>query len=401
MKVFTKEHDMQKWLEENLDKNDGDFCSMIDNIDYLSTAKTNNKGEAKVIDAFKKCLECQYSLTILTKDVNISFDPKVSLKPDFLCYSDENQSFSFIELKALRGATREAGTELSAYSAGLKAYIPFLCDGDVNNIIISQDWPTLLTHSIFHEIYWNNKIVLCLEPVKTSSAVKLRILDPSRISKSENLHKFSAKHFIGHQICLYDPKRGLNGTYGDHMNEYLNLMKCGIAAMANQGEKLNGSGFAILWKDNLNISQAPYSISLVNIAAMYSIERFYHVHKKLPGKIGEKLGGILREGAISNGCGPSLGYIEDAGKEFFSKFSDPRIEGLADWDGQKWIMNDRSELIYFQSWGVIRDLYFQFITDKIESGATNIVHDSPDLGMEFLNSIIDKDYEFMACWEFN
>ncbi len=399
MKAFDNEGLLQKWIEDQLAANDGSLFSLIDDAGALSSKFSVKALDSKILDSYSKCLENLHSLCVLSKDENISLDLKVSLKPDLLCYSHENQSFTFIELKALPNATREAGTELSAYSAALKSYIPFLSDGDINNVIISQDWPTLLTHCIYHDIIWNNKIILCLEPISTPVGIRLRCVDPSVISKGDDFHKFSDKHFSGYQICLYDKQLQTDHSHISEMWKFENLMKCGMAAMASRGEQLNSSGFAILWKDHYELSLAPYSVTLVNVAAMHSLERFYHTEGKLPGKIGDRLGEILKEAALCSGYGPSLGYIEDAGKEFFTQFSDPSIEGFVDWGGQKWMMEDRAELMCFFSWGVIRNLYFDFLLEKIKTDANDIACDSPALGMEFIKSLIDDKYEFIPFWE--
>ena len=103
--------------------------------------------------------------------------------------------------------------------------------------------------------------------------------------------------------------------------------------------------------------------------------------------------------AIRPGNGPSLEYIDESSYIFLETFSDPRIEGFADWEEQKRIMKDRAKIIAFQPWGTIHDLYSDYLYDELIEGNKNISYNSPDLGLKFLDQLIDDDYEFYEFWD--
>jgi hypothetical protein len=53
-------------------------------------------------------------------------------------------------------------------------------------------------------------------------------------------------------------------------------MRAALSVMATEGNRQKGHGFAFLWKDHWELSLAPYSISIFNMAPFQSLERFLH-----------------------------------------------------------------------------------------------------------------------------
>lgn len=65
--------------------------------------------------------------------------------------------------------------------------------------------------------------------------------------------------------------------------------------MASTGSRLNSHGFAFLWRDNWEMSLAPYSITAINFAPFQTVERFLHVEDgSLPGLF-DQLCAIIKE----------------------------------------------------------------------------------------------------------
>lgn len=166
MSLFNSESEMQSWLEDEL-KNLHDFAELIENKDYLENPDTiaGTILEKKYLNSFSETLSSLYSNVLISQNENISLSKRNILKPDLILYSGDNEGVVIIELKNAISATRQLGTEILAYANEIKSYLPLISDNDIYFVIISNEWPTLLKHFIFYEIYWQNKNIICLEPI--------------------------------------------------------------------------------------------------------------------------------------------------------------------------------------------------------------------------------------------
>ncbi|WP_222424566.1 hypothetical protein, partial [Yersinia mollaretii] len=323
-------------------------------------------------------------------------DKKQSLKPDFLLYSSESEAIIIVELKNIVGPSRQAGTELSAYACETRTYMPFLTENDICNVIISPCWPTLLKHCIFNEIFWGQKNIICLEPVRYEGDIRLSIKDIGDFSMVNTGMKISGKHVAGYQLCLYD-----NELYGQNKNrerldKFIPQMKSSLAVMSQEGNRQKGHGFAFLWKDHLSISLAPYSITICNISAFKSIERFLHNTEWYEDTNGMQKRFIeLLQNHAPSGHGDSLLKINRTGQRFLKSVCNPQSEGYLDWEDLHELMKGRAEFIAFQGWGVFGGLFNELLIKAYENGATDTSRMCPTLGFQVINEIIDPDYNFI------
>lgn len=266
--MFNKEKDMQDWLSKELKIVNG-LSELIVQFDENKEGKS--PPELKIIEGYSHCLKSLYINKIISEDENISLKYGNSLKPDFLLYAPETESIVIIELKNIAEPTRQTGTELGAYASEVKSYLPFISDGDIVNVIISREWPVLLRHYIFNEIFWLQRSILCLEPfLNDENKIRLRVLPPTKLVEDNVSLRLSDRHLGGYQLCLYD--RGSKHCLDKHLEQ----MRTAVSAMAIKGNAQNNHGFAFLWKDNRSFSLAPYSITILNFAPFQSIERFLH-----------------------------------------------------------------------------------------------------------------------------
>src|SRR5690606_36324255 len=141
-------------------------------------------------------------------------------------------------------------TEVSAYANEIKAYIPFISDGDIVNVVISSVWPTLLRHYVYHEIFWQQRNLLCLEPIKEKGEIKLKIVDVALIAEESVNLKLCNEHLGGYHICLYDYNRYETTKNQNGFDHYVKQMKAALSAMASKGNSQKNHGFAFLWKDH-------------------------------------------------------------------------------------------------------------------------------------------------------
>lgn len=341
--MFQNEAEMQKSLKQSLETVDG-LNDLITNRDYLENYIPTSDEEKKVLSSFLRTERSLNFLELISEDENISIVKNDALRPDFLFYSSESQGVVIVELKNMSGATREVGTELGAYSCEVRSYIPYLSEGDLFHVVISSCWPTLLRHYIFHEIFWNKKNIICLEPIKVDDSIMLNIISIESVIEADVGFNISDRHLAGYQVCLYDNYSYDRNADRNRLDKNLEQMKTAIQVMTSEGYRQRGNGFAFLWKDHLDISIAPYSISIFNMAPFKSIERFLHNITSM-----EQLSDIqkrflkLIKWQSPTGHGDALHNIYESASPFLKKFSNPSIEGFHEWFEYKPMLLDRAE----------------------------------------------------------
>ncbi|MBH0074600.1 hypothetical protein I6F48_03350 [Pseudoalteromonas sp. SWYJ118] len=393
--MFENESKMQEWLLKELDNVDG-LNDLVSNPDYLGTYVPKNNEAKKVYQSFLKCERSLNYLELISEDKNISLTKPDSLRPDFLFYSAESQGMVLVELKNIAGPTREVGTELAAYSCELRSYIPYLSEGDLFQVIVSKHWPTLLRHYIFHEIFWNKKNIICFKPISTNDKIRLEIINIDSILEANVGFKISDRHLAGYQLCLYDDHSYDPNADKLRLDKHIQQMNTALQVMSSEGHRQRASGFAFLWKDHLDISIAPYSISIFNMAPFKSIERFLHEVDDI-----SKLTDIqkkflkLSQWHAPTGHGDSLQNISDAGIPFLRKFCKPQLEGFHEWGDYKSIIEERAELLTFQCWGIFEEMRDIMLHEEYAQGNLSLNIDCPNLGMSVINRIIDQEYNFI------
>lgn len=385
---FINELAMQLWLENELSNVDG-IADLISNIDDLENFIPINKYEKIVKNSFDHCIKHLYITTILSADKNISIDQTESLRPDLILYGEEYESLIIVELKNISQPTRQAGTELSAYSCELRSYMPFLSEADLVHIIIAVDYPTLLRHYIFHDIYWSGKKILCLMPWQNiDGTLSLSIVNIRELLNINLTLPYS--NIVGYQLCLYDNSLYTNDPKPYLFDHYVGQMQIAMAAMAQEGERLNSHGFAFLWKDkfcypNGNIL-APYSISIFNLAPFKSIS---HQNFLQQTDFLKKIEKVIVDSDPS-GHSDTISLITNRAISFLNNFSNPLPEGFLDYEYLAPMMLSRAEpIISFVSWGVFGEIYYEMMENAIKSGIA-VTHNDPKVGLQVVNSVLNN-----------
>ncbi|EEW1661808.1 hypothetical protein ACKKK1_000033 [Escherichia coli] len=394
MSFFTSEKAMQIWLEDKLEIVDG-LAEIIDNVQEIEDYIPKNISEVKIKKSYLHCLKSLYLHESLTKDENISSTKGDSLRPDILAYASETESLVIIELKNQGGATREAGTELSAYASEIKSSLSYLSDGDIVNVLISPSWPPLLKHHIYNNVFWQGKNTICLEPIKKNNEILLKIVDIPLFVQAELPTKISEEHLGGYHVCLYDNSQYLKERPETKLHQYLPLIKTSISSMATTGEKMNTHGFAFL---RSGTCLSPYFITLVNAAPFKSIERILHSndiesYNDLP-LIEKKILDVYLEYS-PEGHGFSLDSLYNSGTHLLQNVCSPAPEGFTSWSEMKEEIMNSHKIIYFESWGIFKEIAISKLSEKYKNGEFDIDLNNINLGLEVINEIIDKDYQFI------
>ncbi|EHY1569596.1 hypothetical protein K1421_004573 [Escherichia coli] len=403
MSIFLSEKEMQNWIIDKLSGQDGLYNSII-NIDKLNEFNPKRPEEKKIKESYQFCLKNITLLHLMTDDENISATKSEILRPDVVAYSTENESLVLIELKNFSTPTREAGTELVAYAAELKSYLSYLSDGDITNVLISPDWPPLVRHFIFNMIVWQKKNFLCLEPCyDLQGNVSLTPLDINKLVIAEEALKFSFRHLGGFHICLYDDEMYNQPTSTSRLHSKLNVIKASMAKMSSDGEKTNSHGFAILCRNLNERTLAPYTITLVNVSAFSSIERYFHSPQisnasQLP-RIGQKIYDIYTHYQPS-GFGASMSKIYNSGRAYLEKINcKPRIEVIDTWDVlQVHTHAPYMEMVHIETWGVFKEKLIEGLNECYEDEYYTPDFNDVDFCMVCIESLIDQNYEFIKLF---
>ena len=389
MSIFHSEREMQTWLQDQLiaGKSLGD---LIANPVFLENCEAEGQEQRAILESFEYCYSSLWCNELISADTNISQTKGEILRPDFLLYGAETESVLIVELKNANNATRQAGTEASAYAAEIRSYVPLISDGDVVNVIISTSWPVLLRHYIANEIIWSGRKIICLQPKQDcQSSITLEILDPAKIVPKSVEARISDLEIGGYQLCLYDNELYADPTNGERLVPFKQQMLTAMQAMSAKGNALRGHGFAFLWRDNLNHSLAPFSITVVNSAPFQGLRNLVREIKSATelSDIHLKFLSLLHEFDPA-GHGNTLSAITDSARDMLSHFCSPQMEGFFAWQQLREIMLSRGELISFSSWGVFQDFHFANIRTAYLSGDTKLSFDDPDMGLNCVDSLV-------------
>jgi|GEM_PF-951392 len=397
MAIFVNESEMQAWMEDQLKDVEG-LSELIINTEEVDDFIPSNTPEQKIKDSFTSCISGLYLTEVISKNENISNKKGDILKPDLLAYSPEKEAIVIIELKNFAGTTREAGTEISAYSAEIKSSLECLSDGDIISVIVSPSWPTLIKHHLYNSIVWQNKNVLCLEPVIHEGKISLKVIDIKLLVQGSSAEKFSDQQLAGYTICLYDDTQQSNNPQPTELHKHLNLMMASVDNISTKGEKINSHGFAFLSKEIIGYGLSPYFIHVINVAPFKCLERIMHSseishYNDLP-SITKKYVDIYMEYS-PYGYGACLNNLLNSSFTFLEHVCSPRVEGLTTWDRINAELESNWEPLYFTSWGIFKDLTVSKLNEEYKNGNTHLNLNSVELGLNVVREAIDFDHQYI------
>jgi hypothetical protein len=397
MMFFQSESEMQKWISDELKKLEG-LGDLIVDSSKMDDFIASSSGEKIILRSYNITLRSLWLNEPITENENISISSGERLRPDFLLYAPETESVVVLELKNIAGPTREAGTELGAYTGEVRTVLPFISSADIVHVIISNEWPVLLRHYIFHEIFWYKRNVLCLKPTQNNQGkMRLSVVPPSEILLNDNTSTtttISERHLGGYQICLYDVNLMADSNHHTRLDQHVEQMRSALYVMAAEGNSQNGHGFAFLWRDLWTQSLAPYSITVLNFCPFQTVERFLHLDLDSTPQLVERLYKLVQN-FNPEGHGNALSEITHRCEVTLEHFCRPKCEGFSHWGALKKVMVPRADFIAFCSWGLFADAFTREITERYRKGDLSIRYDCPDLGMEIVEKIVDEKYPFI------
>ncbi|MFT8334661.1 MAG: hypothetical protein ABF628_00630 [Acetobacter orientalis] len=277
-----------------------------------------------------------------------------------------------VEIKNAAKATREAGTELSAYASAMRNILPISSEDDYIKIIISQYWPTLLERYVCTEILTNRRDVLCLRPDRKGEGIVLSVVNPECFIRS--LSNYSNKIIInGYHISLTDSNVYFRNKFDEHRMDkcvpgFLNLLD----NLKSRAEHINASGFAFLWKDHHSHPTSQYAITLMNSITVpqtfISKPQFRNYNSDYP--------------AINY----TLSRLVDVITEGVEDFIMVEAECPNTWEVLRNVMllQSHNDVISFKAWGNFGDS----LDRSYRSG--NIINNALNIGITAVSDVIDR-----------
>lgn len=300
------------------------------------------------------CLDDLGDLQILTDDQNVSMEKGETLRPDFVAISVEDRSIWIVELKNRAQPAREAFTELLGYEHEVKNHLPFLADWDVNFVLISSEWSTLLDHSLASACTWSGKKVLGLEATRDDAgevALTVRIPQAWTITGV-------AQFPIGSLPCFQIEIEGLGEGTNEEPDEKLFLA---LNMLAREGDRLGSHGFAMLWRDRAHGDTGQCHLTLCGVAP----EKFFEA--------------AVGQGTIDTGQGHLGAALQNAFKDFgdptpsslvrlyhrltplIEEVGECSVAGFMDWTQARDTYLHRAEPIAMEFWGILGDYARRYV----------------------------------------
>lgn len=139
--MFPNESSMQSWMK-NVIESEGSIGKIL--LPLHSISRNSVKNDA-ICRSYRDAINALVDPEIIVENNNISSREGYILRPDFVLKSDVSGCLFIVELKNSSSATRQAGTEISAYSATIQETNSLMPQGNIITIIVSTEWPPPLT----------------------------------------------------------------------------------------------------------------------------------------------------------------------------------------------------------------------------------------------------------------
>jgi len=348
------------------------------------------------------------------KNISIQKDTKEKkerLYPDILLTNVERNSFSILELKKDKQTEREAITELFAYAIELKNHLPNIADSDINLVIISTEFNTLLDHSISSMVLGTKFNILALKAEIIEDELKLSIHIPDSWTDiwQNNLPEYA---FSSVSLVLYKYDKEKETPDEAFLFDIVDDL------ITFNGAKNNSHGYYLIWENITAFdSLAKYCISL------YQINPFVFLKASLENNFTlnttEPLSKYIIDNYDENEYHHPESLMNNANevKKFLDQYYDTSYEDFSSWTNHIYRgSNFRSQAlpILFNSWGNIGDyVRYYFFHPSLKGGFFSkgqlnspLYYKHPIFGIEVINRLSgyvlfeDGVYNFTSLFEY-
>lgn len=292
------------------------------------------------------------ALDLIAVNKSISLTTGEVLRPDILCFNPYSRTLVVFEVKRDRLTERQAATELAGYEQELRNTLPFLGDFDINFVIVSTQWDSLLDHAIANFNTWSSKQCLALVVTATQPfQLRCRLPEAWRLGGGVGLPEAALQTM---DIALYteeapndaDPPKALITA---------------TQAMARAGDRHGAHGFVLLWS-GLTLDghkQWGWTLCGIDSLAMHT----WCNEQGLPTRPSD-ITRYLNDFAAANP--PQIpGIAFKIAKEAFSLLPptySPQFETTGSWSAKQAQLRQQAIPYYFEFWGAVGDYAREFVS---------------------------------------
>lgn len=369
--VFSKEQDLQDWLEAIVEADE--LGKVIEGGDGIESAlrwtESNEFWPTFPIDyltrvgnlrAAQRVLRSLNSLELVSKsNRSISQEKGESLFVDLLYCTRETSQFVLFEIKNQKATTREAVSELLAYEHEALNHTPFSSANDIMMVVVSRDFPPLLEHAVTSLNTWSRRRVLCLRFDDSGESPRLTVHIPKAWTAIGQ--KGLPPSGIVTAAISFKPGKELDeeDVYG--------ICSTASALMVRESERTGGSGFAMVVENLLypRMAEGPFLL-LVGMVNPFSFLR-----EAEQGGFVDKANSPIADYVLSDGrehelamswdwlsCdgGAAVEYLNGYGRATWESFSTwHQIRDVRRWRVPGLTMDRHLTPISVDFWGVLGD----------------------------------------------
>ena len=296
-------------------------------------------------------------LEVVSVDKSISLTTGEVLRPDVLCFNPESRTLVVFEIKRDKLTERQAITELAGYEQELRNTLPMLGDFDVNFIVLSTQWDTLLDHAVSNFNAWSGKYCLALKVSANRRRFSLACYVPNawQLRGGIGLPEEALQTV---DLVLYEEE---SEESGDHVpSEILTA----INIITRSGDRHDSHGFLMLWRDTADFGNGRWALTLCGVDPFAMHE--WCSSRGLPTRA-SKLTEYLSTN-VTDMAGRAPTAIFKIAKEAFPLFSGkyrPMFENLFSWSDKLTLIRRRAIPVCFEFWGVLGDYAREFVCHSL------------------------------------
>ncbi|HDR8434267.1 TPA: hypothetical protein QC285_004071 [Bacillus cereus] len=397
-----KESDVQELLVNIIEK--GQFLTSINGINEIKKIEDLNhnpeyipnlsvdymlrynyaKGAMRVINS----LHGELKIINGKKIRNISIDKKDRLFPDFILVNEELKKFILIELKTNGQTEREAVTELMAYSQEIKNQLPFLTNYDLNYVLISTDFNTLLDHSVGQMVLEDNQNLLCIKINPKVKPLNLSVYVPDSWTDLRMAY-IPESTFFSVSIALYEKMDG--SSFEDIETEF--ILENAIDMFCYEANRANAHGFCMGWE---NVHANTYILTFYIINPYKLNETFFRNRADI--NLENPLLEYTRNNISDSDSYEILMEISKSTYDYLGEYFNPNWETLSDLKMNQLAISRNGKPLSLGYYGVINDFirfYFRhpgvrsFIPELTDGLLT---YKDPIVGLQLIQYFLGSNY---------
>lgn len=296
-------------------------------------------------------------LEVVSVDKSISLTTGEVLRPDVLCFNPESRTLVVFEIKRDKLTERQAITELAGYEQELRNALPLLGDFDVNFIVLSTQWDTLLDHAVSNFNAWSGKYCLALKVSTGRDRFSLTCHVPNawQLRGGIGLPEEALQTV---DLVLYEEESEESG------DQVPSEILTAINIIARSGDRHDSHGFLMLWRDTADYGNGRWALTLCGVDPFAMHE--WCSNQGLPTR-SSKLTEYLSTNATDL-AGRAPEAIFKIAKEAFPLFSGryrPTFENLFSWTDKLFLIRRRAIPVRFEFWGVFGDYAREFVCHSL------------------------------------